>query len=135
VNVATCGARHHSRPGWFPLRAFVTLILLVVASAADCFAGDIRPGTTVHVKANSIWFDEAAKLTRWQRLKKRGDAAALAAYEKKTLGERDAFQFIAQLTVKVLRYDRAKNQVEVQMTTPGRFQDTTWAVDASALEP
>jgi hypothetical protein len=103
--------------------------------AADCFAGDIRPGATMHVKANSIWFDDAANLTRWQRLKKRGDAAALAAYEKKTLGARDAFRFIDQLTVKVLRYDRARNQVEVEMKTPGRFQDTTWAVDPSVLEP
>jgi len=103
--------------------------------AVDGFAGDIRPGAAMHVKANSLWFADTAKLTRWQRLKKRSDAAALAAYETKTLRERDAFRFIDPLAIKVLRYDRAKNRVEVQMTTPGRFQDTTWAVDASALEP
>ena len=89
----------------------------------------------MQVKAHSIWFDTAAQLTKWQRLKKSGNATALAAYEKKTLGERDAFQFIYPLSVKVLRYDRARKQVEVEMRTPGRFQDTTWAVDASALEP
>jgi hypothetical protein len=32
---------------------------------------------TMHVRPNSIWFQDAAKLTHWQQLKKSGNSAAL----------------------------------------------------------
>jgi len=61
------------------------LLLAVVAKAA--LAGDISAAAVMQVKANSIWFDDAPSLMHWQELKKRGDAADLAAYEKDKLGK------------------------------------------------
>jgi hypothetical protein len=46
---------------------------------------------------------------------------------------RHACQFIYPLSVKVLDYGRRKNQVTVEMKTKGRFQGTTWFLDANAL--
>ena len=96
-------------------------------------AGDIQTGATVDVKPNSIWFEDAAKLAQWQALKKTGIAAELASYQDKALASRDAWQFTAPLTVKVLGYDPAANQVIVEMTTAGRLAGTKWALDAEAL--
>jgi hypothetical protein len=49
------------------------------------------------------------------------------------LGNRDAWQFINPLTVKILGYDLAKHQVHVEMTTEGRMQGTDWLLDPDAL--
>jgi len=87
----------------------------------------------MEVKANSIWFQEVKDLTRWQQLKKSGNSKALTAYEEKVLGDRDAWQFLKQLTVNVISYDAAKRQVNVEMKTAGRLQGTTWWLDASAV--
>jgi len=103
------------------------------ALATSALAADMRAGAIMQVKANSIWFDEAADLTQWQKLKKGGDAAALAAYEKDKLGSRDAWQFINPLTVKVLTYRQRTNQVEVEMKTKGRFESLHMFLDAGAL--
>jgi hypothetical protein len=51
----------------------------------------------MQVKPNSIWFQDVAMLTHWQRLKKSGDAAALASYQDSALSHRDAWQFTNQL--------------------------------------
>ena len=77
-----------------PLSAFALLFL-----ASGCLADDFKPGTTMQVKPNSIWFDEAVQLSHWHRLKKSGDAAALAAYQDQKLHARDAWQFTNPLTV------------------------------------
>jgi len=106
----------------------------VLAVTGGCLAADIKPGATMQVKPNSIWFDEAAQLARWHALKKRGDAAALAAYQDKLLGARDAWQFINALAVKILDYDAKKNQVHVETVTAGRFAGTDWFLDADALQ-
>jgi hypothetical protein len=108
--------------------------LFAAAVAHAALAADIRVGTIVQVKPNSIWFDAAADLAQWQKLKKRGDAAALGAFEKDKLGSRDAWQFLKQLTVKVLAYQPGSNQVEVEMKTRGRFEGLHMFVDADALE-
>jgi hypothetical protein len=97
------------------------------------FAGEIRTGATMQVKPNSIWFQDAAQLTRWQQLKKGGDLKALASYQDKVLSNRDAWQFINELTVKILGYERGKNQVNVEMKTEGRMLGTKWLLDADAL--
>ena len=58
---------------------------------------------------NSIWFQEAEQLTRWQALKKGGDVEALASYQRKLLSEREAWWFhSAELPIKVLRIEPAK---------------------------
>jgi hypothetical protein len=59
--------------------------------------GEIQKGATMQVKPNSIWFQDVAMLTHWQRLKKSGDAAALASYQDSALSHRDAWQFTNQL--------------------------------------
>ena len=87
----------------------------------------------MQVKANSIWFQDQSELTHWQQLKNKGDTAALAAYQEKVLGNRDAWQFTNPLTVKILGYDQAKHQVHVEMTTEGRMQGTDWRLDPDAL--
>jgi hypothetical protein len=59
----------------------------------------------MRVKPNSIWFEEAAQLARWQAARKRGNAKAFAAYQAKVLRQREAWQFIYELPVKILRYE------------------------------
>ena len=114
------------------MKTFLSLSLLLVLSSA-AYAGSIEKGATMQVKANSIWFQNATELTHWQQLKNKGDTTALAAYQEKVLGNRDAWQFINPLTVKILGYDLAKHQVQVEMTTEGRMQGTDWLLDPDAL--
>ena len=87
----------------------------------------------MQVRPNSIWFQSAAELARWQQVKKSGDSKALAAYQDEKLSQRDAWQFLNRLTVTILTYDSGKNQVELKMSTPGRMLGTTWWLDAGAL--
>jgi hypothetical protein len=98
-----------------------------------CVAGEIRAGATMEVKPNSIWFDDLAQFIRWQQLKKGGDSKALASYQKASLSQRDAWQFINQLTVKVLGYEPRKNRVNVEMKTEGRFLGSKWYLEADEL--
>jgi hypothetical protein len=115
-----------------PLHVFVTVLVLAALITA-AFAKPIRKGAVMQVKADSIWFDESAQLTHWQELKKSGNAAALTAYQEQMLGQRDAWQFVKPLKVKILRYEPATSQVNVEMKTAGRLQGTTWWLDASAV--
>lgn len=115
------------------MRAHLTALLILSAFGISAFAGEIRKGATMEVKPNSIWFQDLAKLAHWQTLKKSGPAASFAAYQDQALSHRDAWQFLNQLSVKILRYDPAKNQVNVEMETPGRMLGSTWFLDANAL--
>ena len=72
-------------------------------------------------------------LAQWQDLRKRGNAKALTTYEEKALANREAWKFLNPLSVKVLGYERDKQQVKVEMTTPGRLLGSTWFLDAGAL--
>ena len=114
------------------MRAVLALLVLLALNAAS-FAAEIRKGATMQVKPDSIWFEDAAKLTRWQQLKKSGNAAALGSYQDAALSKREAWQFLSPLTVKILGYRSRDNQVRVEMTTPGRLLGTTWSLDAGAL--
>lgn len=114
------------------MRAFISLIFLLGLSFAAC-AGTIQKGATMQVKPDSIWFQDSAELAHWQRLKKAGNATALAAYQDKILGNRDAWQFVNRLNVKILSYELRKKRVNVEMKTEGRMQGTTWLLDPDAL--
>ena len=116
------------------MRALLSLSFLLALGLAG-FAGSIEKGATMQVKANSIWFQDRAKLAYWQQLKNKGDATAIAAYQEKVLRNRDAWQFTNPLTVKILGYDLAKHQVRVEMTTEGRMRGTDWLLDPDALAP
>jgi hypothetical protein len=105
---------------------------LFISSIAG-FAGEIREGATMHVRPNSIWFQDADKFAHWQRLQKRGDSTALASYQDKVLSNRDAWQFINQLAVRVLRYERRKHRVNVEMKTEGRLLGTKWLLDSDSV--
>jgi hypothetical protein len=118
------------------LRSLIAAAFVVGAYAATCVEASavaIRRGAVVQVKPNSIWFEDAAKFLHWQRLKKSGNAAALASYQDDLLHRRDAWQFTNPLTVRVVRYLPHENRVEVEMVTDGRFVDTPWILDADAL--
>lgn len=115
------------------LMLFVVMAGLVVLGASS-FAAELRTGSIMHVTPNSIWFQDANQLARWQKLKKGGDAAALEAYEKKVLGSRDAWQFIYEMEVKIIKVERAKHRVNVEMKTEGRMEGTTWLLDPDAIE-
>jgi hypothetical protein len=108
-------------------------VLVVVASMTAAIAGPIRKGAVVQVKPNSVWFEDAAKLTHWQELKKGGNEAALTTYQEQMLGQREAWQFLKPLKVKILRYEPAISQINVEMRTAGRMQGSTWWLDASAV--
>ena|SRR6516165_2684573 len=114
------------------MKTSVALTLSVLLCTTS-LGKEIKNGETIEVKANSIWFQDAGMLSKWQELKKSGDKVALKSYEEKTLGARDAWQFLKRLTVKVLGYDAAKNQAHVTMLTEGRMKGTDWWIDASAL--
>ena len=117
-----------------PARLHVFLMLLVlIASAAAAVAGPVRKGAVMEVKPSSIWFQEAAALTHWQELTKSGNEAALTSYQQQVLSQREARQFLKPLKVKILRYEPATNQINVEMRTVGRLEGTTWWLDASAV--
>jgi hypothetical protein len=109
-------------------------LALAAGRASRSIAGEIQVGGTFEVKANSIWFEDVSELERWQRLRKHGDAKALRSYQDKVLSRRDAWQFVNPLTVKIISYDRGKDRVKVEMTTPGRFLGSTWFLDIAALQ-
>jgi hypothetical protein len=96
-------------------------------------AGEIQTGATMQMKANSIWFQDQEKFAHWQRLKRGGDAAALASYQEEARSQRDAWQFIERLAVRILIYEAGENKVRVEMTTPGRLSGSKWLLDACAL--
>lgn len=83
------------------LSRLATALVFLLVSEPSSHAGEIRKGAVMQVKANSIWFQDTAMLTHWQQLKKNGDAAALEAFEHKALGDRDAWQFILPINVKI----------------------------------
>ena len=58
---------------------------------------------------------------------------ALESYQDEVLSNRDAWQFTKQLTVRILRYEPGKSQVNVEMKTAGRMLGSTWLLDADAL--
>src|SRR4051812_48995290 len=111
-----------------------SLVLLLSLSICIISLGkEITSGETAEVEANSIWFWDQANLTHWQELKKGGDGKARKAYEEKTLGTREAFQFLKPLPVKVLTYDAGKQQVNVEMTTQNRMLGSKFWIDAEAV--
>lgn len=114
------------------IRAQLALLVLVALSFG-ALAAEIRVGATVRVKPDSIWFEETANLTHWQKLKKGRNRAALAAYQDQKLRSRDAWQFLYPMEVKVLGYEPKTNQVSVEMLTEGRFLGTQWVLDAGTL--
>jgi hypothetical protein len=115
------------------MRAQLTMLILVL-SMTGSLAADFRKGAIMQVKPNSIWFEEAAKLTEWQKRRKSSSGAAFANYQRSVLSEREAWQFINPQTVKVLGYERGKNQVTVELKTTGRLQGSTWVLDAGAFQ-
>lgn len=115
------------------LKSMTLTLFILLALSLGSFAGEIRKGATMQVKPDSIWFEDAAKLTRWQQLKKNKNSRALVSYQDKELSNRDAWQFTNELTVEVVAYDPRQNQVNVEMKTPGRMLGTTWWLDADAL--
>ena len=115
------------------LKALCLLATMSCLGVSLAFAGDIRKGATMQVKPNSIWFEDAARLTRWQQLKTGDDPAALASYQEELLSQRDAWQFINPLTVKILKHEPGKNRVSVEMKTEGRRRGSTGLLDTGAL--
>ena len=117
-------------------RARIAAAVMALATlATGSLAGEIEKGATFEVRADSIWFQDAAMLTQWQQLKKAGNSAALASYENDVLSTREAWQFTKQLTVEILGYDPDERQVNVELKTPGRLLGTQWLLDADALVP
>ena len=110
----------------------LSLIIMMTFGFA-CLGAVIQKGAGMQVKKDSIWFQDVSALAHWQALKKSGNTKALDDYEDKMLSNRDAWQFGNQLAVKVLSYDSGKQQVNVEMTTPGRLLGTKGWIDASAL--
>jgi hypothetical protein len=115
------------------MRAFFALMFLA-ASIAGAFAAEFRKGAIMAVKPNSVWFEEAAKLTDWQQKRKSSGGAAFANYQRSLLSAREAWQFINPQTVKVLGYERRSNQVTVELKSSGRLQGSTWVLDAGAFQ-
>lgn len=114
---------------------FLLLGALLAAPSTASMAAEIRTGATVQVKPNSIWFENAAGLAQWQKLKTRASADAVAAYERRILRQREAWQFINPLSVKILGHDPKSGRITVEMLTEGRLQGSTWVLDAGTLSP
>lgn len=116
------------------VKAIISVFLLLAALGGISFAADIRKGATLQVKADALWFEDAGKLARWQRMKKRSDAPTLAKLEQSMLRAREALQLVNPQTVKVLDYETKTGRVRVEMTGEGRMQGTRWVVDEGAVE-
>jgi hypothetical protein len=114
------------------MRACFTTIWALGILSLSAWAADIEKGATRQVKADSIWFQDVPRLFHWQKLRK-NHSPELASYQEKELGSRNAWQFTKPLSVKILQYDVATNQVNVQMETEGRMKGSIWWLDASAL--
>ena len=114
------------------VRACIALLVLM-ARSTGVLAGEIRTGATTTVRPDSIWFEKADDLTRWQQLKKGRNAKALATYQDEKLHQRDAWQFSYPMRVKILGHEPKTNQVSVEMLTEGRFLGTKWVLDAGTL--
>ena len=114
------------------MRALLALFVLLTLST-NSFAGEIRNGAIMQVKPNSIWFQDVKKFARWQQLKRSGNATALRSYQDTMLSQRDAWQFVNALTVKIISYEPANDRVKVEMKTDGRMLGTTWFLEAAAL--
>jgi hypothetical protein len=114
------------------MRPLLSLLLLATLSSG-AFAADITVGAMMQLQANSMSFETADQLAKWHDVKKNSSPAALAKYEQTQMHARDAWQFLDNIDVKILGYDLAKAQVEVQMKTAGRLSDSTWFVDPTAL--
>jgi hypothetical protein len=114
-------------------RTFAAIAIAVLASSVtftnSSFATDLVKGATVQVKANSIGFQNSADLARWQHVKASGNAAALTGYQDAMLSSRQAWQFLAPLSVRVLGYDKKWQSVSVKMLTPGRFEGEDWLLE------
>ena len=110
----------------------MTLIFAVIcAGAADA---EIQKGSTVQVKAHSIWFQDLAKFDHWQNLKRSGNSAAASSYVGNAVSHRDAWDFSIPQSVKILAYEPAKHRVKVEMKTPGRMLGSVWFLEPDALE-
>jgi hypothetical protein len=114
-------------------RVLAAALVIGMSMPVGLRAAGIRTGATVEVRANSIWFQQAGQLARWQELKNAGNSQARESYEHEVLADRDAWQFINPLSVEILGYDAAENRVRVRMKTPGRMLGTEWLLDAGAL--
>ena len=114
------------------MRGGLALLVLVICGVGAP-AAEFRKGAMMQVKANSIWFEDSALLRTWQRLKKSGDKSALESFQEGKLRQRDAWQFIYRLTVKVVGHNPKTRQVYVEMQGPGRMEGTNWFLDSDAL--
>jgi hypothetical protein len=112
--------------------ALLTLLILVAAITVAA-ADPIRKGALMQVKPDTIWFQEADRLAHWQELNKGGNDTPLSSFRQQVLSQREAWQFLKPLKVKILSYEAATGRVNVEMRTDGRLQGTTWWLDASAL--
>ena len=114
------------------IRVYVALLVLLCGSVS-VVAAEIRVGSAMTVKPNSIWFQDVAMLTHWQKLKKRGNAAALTSYQEQKLHNRDAWQFLSPVEVKILGYTRKTHQASEETLSEGRMQGTQWVLDAGTV--
>lgn len=119
---------------WLRFVVIWAVVLLMAGLGRAAFSGEIREGAALTAKADSIWFEDADKFSRWQKLKASGDAEALASFEEEVLLQREAWRFASDLSVKVLGYEAGEGRVNVEMLTPGRMQGTSWFVDPGALK-
>lgn len=115
------------------MRAFKAILVLLLAAAAAS-AADIRKGATLQVKAGALFFEDAGKFARFQRQKKRDDAATLDRVRTSMLRAREAFAFDKPQSVKVLDIDVKGGGLRVEMLAEGRMQGTRWVVDEGAVE-
>ncbi len=119
-------------------RFVIALAALFLCSAAIASAAgppSFEKGAILTVRANSIWFQDTEKLSRWQELKHAGPAKIFNEYQWNALTHRDAWQLNNPLTVKVIGYDAKHEQVNVELQTPGRLEGSIWFLDARAFEP
>jgi hypothetical protein len=108
----------------------ITCFAFVLGASAEKF----KKGVIVEIPANSIWFQDADKLARWQTLRKGADTAAFQAYEQDALSRRDAWQFLKPLNVEILGDGPGRDQVKVRMKVDNRLRDSEWILDRGTIE-
>jgi hypothetical protein len=110
----------------------ILLTVLNVSAAeppSDLKPADLRAGSALHVKSNSIWFTTSVELSVWQGFGQKFAPKDVETYQNLILEKRMAWQFTNEMPVAVVSYDPTEHQVEVKMLSKGRFYNTTWWID------
>ena len=111
------------------------ILTLLVVFAGHALGGDLKKGDILNVNAGSLWFQTSGGLSVYQRFATEISPEVLAKYREVVLQCREAWEFTAVQTVRVLFYnDPLDHQVWVEMLGHGSKKGTDWYIDTKDIQ-